>query len=137
MDFLPSGSNKPNAEPPSRELLQSELNCTLKRSNLRQRCAPQDIYLQQASSSTNIVIDDINHSITSGNSGPPSLSEKYQSLTSPEISKPTVSIIVKGKEVQGNNNIGDLTPTSILKPVGLTVPLSRPHLHKTISFGDV
>ena len=137
MGFLPSGSTKASAEPPSRDLLQSELNCTLKRSNLRQRCAPQDIYLQQSSSSTNIAIDDFNHSVSSGNSGPPSLSEKYQSLTSPEIGKPTVSIIVKGKEVQGNSNTGDLTPTSILKPVGLTVPPSRPHLHKTISFGDV
>ena len=144
MDFLPGGSTTCNAktDPPSRDKLQNELTSTLKRSNLRQRCIPQD--LPETTSNANTITyfaqgegEMTGEEFLNQANGPPSLSEKYQSLATSETGRPTVSIIVKGNEDSNISFSDSSPPTGILKPVGVTMSSSRTHLHKSISFGDV
>ncbi|XP_042892785.1 proteoglycan 4-like isoform X3 [Penaeus japonicus] len=144
MDFLPSPSANgeqiagaaKNANTPAKIKLQSELESTLSRSNLRQRFAAQELPPDPPSGASGTKQESTPSSyttttITNNNASPnASLSSKYRTLGQ---DAPSVTIIMKGGSGK-ENEAPDSPPTGILKPSG--PPSIRP-LQKSISFGDV
>ncbi|XP_063606335.1 uncharacterized protein LOC134781184 isoform X5 [Penaeus indicus] len=143
MDFLPSASANgeqiagaaKTSNTPVKVKLQSELESTLSRSNLRQRFAAQELPpdppseasgTKQESTSASYTTTTITNNNTSPNA---SLSSKYRTLGQ---DAPSVTIMKGGSGKE--NEAPDSPPTGILKASG---PSSIRPLQKSISFGDV
>ncbi|XP_069994417.1 uncharacterized protein [Penaeus vannamei] len=143
MDFLSPSANgeqiagaAKNSSTPVKVKLQSELESTLSRSNLRQRFAAQELPpdppsevsgTKQESTSASYTTTTITNNNTSPNA---SLSSKYRTLVQ---DGPSATIIMKGGSGK-ENEAPDSPPTGILKASG---PSSIRPLQKSISFGDV
>ncbi|XP_047499898.1 flocculation protein FLO11-like isoform X1 [Penaeus chinensis] len=143
MDFLPSASANgeqiagaaKTSHTPVKVKLQSELESTLSRSNLRQRFAAQELPPDPPSEASGTKQESTSAgytttTITNNNTSPSaSLSSKYRTLGQ---DAPSVTIMKGGSGKE--NEAPDSPPTGILKASG---PSSIRPLQKSISFGDV